>query len=145
MKNSPANKSGSFIKEDKGDECERCKVKNSKVRCTHNHRSGLLQTNSSQISLRGESNGMLSKIEINDTNRINLFPAPLNNGSQKNLTERYGGSSTGDATTPAGPMGGETEMELLKFMTTENLNANNTPDKGDTAKLSKLDKELNNE
>jgi hypothetical protein len=32
MKNSPTNKSGSFIKEDKHEDCERCRIKNSKVR-----------------------------------------------------------------------------------------------------------------
>jgi hypothetical protein len=84
---------------------------------------------------------MPSKIDINETNRINLFPAPLqNNGSLKTFTERYGGSSTGDAITPAGPLGGETELELLKFMTTENVNKNFSPYRGgDTENPSMLE------
>ncbi len=35
MRNSPNNKSSSFIKDDKQEECERCKAKNSKIRCSH--------------------------------------------------------------------------------------------------------------
>jgi hypothetical protein len=126
MKNSPTNKSGSFIKDDRHEDCERCRIKNSKVRVCDHYKSGILQSNPSQLSLRELNPGMPSKIDINDSNRINLFPAPIqNNGSHKTLTERYGGSSTSDGITPAaGPMGGETELELLKFMSAANVNQN---------------------
>jgi len=77
MKNSPTNKSGSFIKEDKHEDCERCRIKNSKVRVCDHHKSSILQPNPSQLSLRELNGGMPSKIDINETNRINLFPAPL--------------------------------------------------------------------
>ena len=48
MRNSPNNKSSSFIKDDKQEDCERCRVKNSKIRCTHQqHKSSFLQPNAS--------------------------------------------------------------------------------------------------
>ena len=52
MKNSPTNKSGSFINDDKHEDCERCRIKNSKVRCSHHYKSGILQPNPSQLSLK---------------------------------------------------------------------------------------------
>jgi hypothetical protein len=68
---------------------------------------------------------MPSKIELAESSNqriINLFPTQQQRNSQANLTERYG-SSTNDAITPTsnqngdnGPQGGETEMDLIKYL-----------------------------
>ena len=128
LKNSPSQKSSvglnknsssaSFLKEDKGETCERCIIKNGKMRCAHLKKGSYIHNSSFGLQ------NMPSKIDIAESSNhriITLFPTQQQQSSQKNLTERYG-SSTNDAITPTnnqndnGPQGGETEMDLIKYL-----------------------------
>jgi hypothetical protein len=59
LKNSPSQKSSvglnknsssaSFLKEDRGETCERCHMKNGKMRCTHLQKGSFIQSSSAGL------------------------------------------------------------------------------------------------